>query len=170
MHRYIKTLVGLVQEYAQSHDGIIWGAEIGVWRGNCAWNLIRRVPSLHLYLVDSYEEESLEDNFLTPGMSVTSAQEAFKGLFPYRNRCRWLLMPSVEAAKLIPDGSLDYAFIDADHRYPAIKKDIPAWVRKIRPGGFLAGDDINWEGVKKAVGEEFGKEYNRKSRVWWVEL
>ena len=54
-------------------------------------------------------------------------------------------------AKQVKDKSLDFVFIDADHRYPAVIKDLAAWVPKLKPGGVLCGHDIHLPGVKKAL-------------------
>ena len=56
-------------------------------------------------------------------------------------------MPSLEAAKLIPDQSLDICFIDADHRYKAVKADILAYIPKVKLGGILCGHDFDIDGV-----------------------
>ena len=51
-------------------------------------------------------------------------------------------MPSLEAATLIEDKSLDICFIDADHRYDAVKADILAYAPKVKDGGILCGHDF----------------------------
>ena len=51
-------------------------------------------------------------------------------------------MSSLEAASNIEDKSLDICFIDADHRYEEVKKDILAYFPKIKPGGILCGHDL----------------------------
>jgi hypothetical protein len=33
--------------------------------------------------------------------------------------------------------------------------DIANWLRKVKSGGILCGDDYDWEGVQKAVHEAF---------------
>ncbi len=54
---------------------------------------------------------------------------------------RAMQLPSVDAARLFVDASLDLVFIDADHRYGSTAADIAAWPPKIRPGGILCGHD-----------------------------
>ena len=63
---------------------------------------------------------------------------------------------SVEGAKLYADNSLDFVFIDADHKYQHVVDDLKAWWPKVKPGGVFAGDDFHGAGVKKAVEEMFG--------------
>lgn len=51
---------------------------------------------------------------------------------------------------------MDLVFIDADHRYEAVKADIAAWAPKVRPGGVMAFHDyLIFEGVTRAVRESF---------------
>lgn len=64
---------------------------------------------------------------------------------------------SLDAARKIPDASLDLVFLDADHGYDCVLQDLGAWYGKLRPGRLLAGDDFDgskWPGVVQAV-EEF---------------
>jgi predicted O-methyltransferase YrrM len=67
-------------------------------------------------------------------------------------------LDSVEASKLYADASLDFVFIDADHRYEMVARDIDAWLPKVKRGGIIAGHDFcNWPGfgVIQAVTERF---------------
>lgn len=67
---------------------------------------------------------------------------------------------SIEAASSFEDGSLDFVYIDADHRYESVKRDIKAWLPKVRKGGILAGHDYHtdcWPDVVRAVDETVGK-------------
>ena len=43
---------------------------------------------------------------------------------------------SVEAAASFPDDSLDWVYIDGDHTYEAVRADLAAYYRTIRPGGY----------------------------------
>lgn len=50
---------------------------------------------------------------------------------------------SLEAVNKIADKSLDMCFIDADHRYDAVKADILAYASKVKDGGILCGHDFD---------------------------
>lgn len=66
---------------------------------------------------------------------------------------------SVQMAATYQDTSLDFVFIDGDHRYECVKADIKAWLPKMKRGGILAGHDYGWcQDVRKAVHEIFGEE------------
>jgi len=64
---------------------------------------------------------------------------------------------SLKAASQFEDNSLDFVHIDASHDYENVLADIEAWYPKVKPGGFITGDDyvINWGGVIQAVNEYF---------------
>ena len=66
-------------------------------------------------------------------------------------------LESIKAAAIFPDFYFDLVYIDADHSYDAVKKDIDYWSRKVKLEGILAGHDYNMVSVKKAVDECLGK-------------
>ncbi len=74
---------------------------------------------------------------------------------------------SHQAAELYKDGSLDFVFINGDHSYDIVKKDIELWVPKVKEGGTLAGHDyFNAPDVKKAVHELLGNNVKTYSSCW----
>jgi len=78
---------------------------------------------------------------------------------------------SENAVKDIP--MCDYIYIDGDHRYSEVKKDIENYWNKVEDGGLLAGHDFatNETGVIQAV-TEFAVKNNLKLNVlntdWWI--
>lgn len=53
----------------------------------------------------------------------------------------------------------DMVFIDGDHRYNTVVKDIKKAYELLRDGGIISGHDyshVEWDGVKKAVDEYVG--------------
>lgn len=80
------------------------------------------------------------------------------------DRANLLRCPSVRAARIFDDRSLDFVFIDADHSYEAVRADIAAWLPKVRQGGTLAGHDCSeadYPGVVRAVREAFGGDFTQ---------
>lgn len=82
-----------------------------------------------------------------------------------------LEMPSLEAAKLVPDDFFDFVFLDADHSYAAVKADIAAWRPKVEPGGWLCGHDYGkvQYGVTEAV-DELGAVEIDADHTWFVKV
>jgi hypothetical protein len=76
---------------------------------------------------------------------------------------------SALSAESYDDQSVDFCFIDADHHEAACKSDIAAWLPKIRPGGIIAGHDIDFPDVRAAVESFFPRERIRVvGRCWLV--
>ncbi len=69
---------------------------------------------------------------------------------------------SVEAATKFSDNSLDFVYIDAAHDYENVKKDITAWLPKVKIGGVIAGHDYHYDPniqVYEVVNEFFASDY-----------
>jgi predicted O-methyltransferase YrrM len=54
---------------------------------------------------------------------------------------------------VLDDLEPDMVFIDGNHQYSAVKKDIQFWLPKIIKGGLLCGHDFSCLDVGRAVGE-----------------
>lgn len=81
--------------------------------------------------------------------------------------------PSVRAAALFKDESVDFVLIDGPHDVDSVRADIDAWLPKVRPGGVLAGDDheAHYPGVEEACREAFGpRGYEVIGTSWRVRL
>jgi hypothetical protein len=67
-----------------------------------------------------------------------------------------IISDSVSASQLFAGASLEWVHLDARHDYASVKADIEAWLPKVKPGGWLSGDDYveeKWPEVVKAVNE-----------------
>lgn len=97
-----------------------------------------------------------------------------------RGTIKPLRMDSLAASALFPNGTIDLAFIDANHDYEAVKADIEAWLPKVRDGGILCGHDYGpmaqaagkemFPGVRRAVDEAFGREVRHHigTSIWSI--
>lgn len=68
---------------------------------------------------------------------------------------------------------VDMVFIDGDHRYEEVVKDIDHALSILKKGGILVGHDYNhpdWPGVKKAVDEIFGNKISLVETLWYIEV
>lgn len=66
-----------------------------------------------------------------------------------------LRMSTAEAASYFQAKGIqpDFVFVDANHTYPYVKADLENYKPLMKPGGVLAGHDIYFETVRKAVDE-----------------
>lgn len=65
---------------------------------------------------------------------------------------------------------VDMIFIDGDHRYEYVLKDIDKAIELVKPGGIISGHDYDmqyWEGVKRAVDEKFPT-IQQEEFIWWT--
>ena len=81
----------------------------------------------------------------------------------------WIRKDSAEAARDIPDKSVDMVFIDADHSYEGCKRDIETWLPKARK--IICGHDYsqNWPGVVKVVDEKI-RDFFVYESIWYREV
>jgi methyltransferase family protein len=144
-------------------------AEIGTWRGDFAANVLSSTHPRQLSLVDpwEYREESAYEGALYGGQTHAGREEMESIYQSVVDRFRSNIergevvvkrMRSVDAAASFPDHSFDWVYIDGDHTYEAVRSDLEAYYRTVKPGGFLAGDDYGtagwWDdGVTRAVDE-----------------
>jgi hypothetical protein len=77
---------------------------------------------------------------------------------------------SYKVADNFIDGTIDFVYIDGDHNYEAVKRDIQLYLPKIKDGGIIAGHDYHeeWPGVIKAVEEVLGKPNHVHKDSTWV--
>jgi len=116
--------------------GFTKGAEIGVREGIFSEVLCKAIPNLDLLCIDIWEPY--------PGHRIkkTAEQhytEAVERLGKYN--AKLIKQRSVDASKDISDGSLDFVYIDAAHRFDNVMEDIINWAPKVRPGGIVSGHD-----------------------------
>lgn len=127
------------------------GAEIGVRTGRTLFHLLRNFKDLHMVAVDKDCAQ-----FWT-----MDAQDK------YHSRVQVLQGLSWEMAQHVPDGSLDFYFIDAGHGFKSVVRDIDAWTPKIRSGGWMLGHDINFPAVNSAVRDRFDHFEVGSDNVWF---
>ena len=161
-------------------------AEVGVYEGKFSRHLLQNTPGLLLYSIDAWTD--MDGNAMEETLELCSS-----ALDEFGNGSVMKKALSEEAAADFEDGTFDFIYIDADHRYEPALRDMRLWLPKVKSGGVLAGHDYSSrgkgitkgvatekhpdrgrKGVKRAV-NDFVKEMGLELRVtrepcpsWWV--
>jgi hypothetical protein len=152
------------------------GCEIGVETGKHAQNLFENLSIQMLYLIDAYESyDGLDvDAHGTDGKA--NFELAISKLRQYEGKFHFSIgmsdTPGV--VESIPN-NLDFLYIDGNHFYEFVKKDLENYVPKVKQGGVIGGHDFDQIDVRKAVYEYFPHSAVKfkncldcKAMDWWV--
>jgi len=144
------------------YDGAM--VELGSYAG-------RSICSISHILIERRVSTTLVDSFvgLPPDPKVTEvvtgvqyedahALEAKlrRSIAAFNLDARVIVGDSASAAALFADDSLDMVFIDADHQYDSVLRDLAAWWPKIRWDGRIAGHDYTAELRRPNAAGHFG--------------
>jgi len=106
--------------------------EVGAYKGrsSCfmAVEIINSGKKIKFDCIDNWSLGDTRDEFI-------------KNIEPVSHIINVLSMDSLDAAKLYEDNSIDFIFIDADHKYDPVVKEIKAFMPKLKSGGIMAGHD-----------------------------
>lgn len=156
MNNHRDVLVDMVRE-----KGWKKGAELGLASGQTLRMLLENFPDLSMIGVDR-------------SINLHRREQVRAIRDQYADRCVVHETLTGYAAAEVEDHSLDFVFIDADHRFDAVVRDIHLWSKKVKVGGTLCGHDYNkevWPGVVKAVDNYFGDRVAiHPFTVWSVQL
>ncbi len=146
-------------------------AEIGVYQGRgtaliCV-NLINKGIEFEYHAIDHFNGSLEHDNKIDYETIARSNLKPLEGLINIHKN------DSITQSTLFPDRYFDIVYIDASHDYESVKEDIHAWLPKVKPGGYICGDDYctSWAGVYNAVNEIFGKDNIKvvgEQQQWYI--
>lgn len=149
------------------------GAEIGVHLGDFSARLLQAVQPRELLLIDPWllvDDAPRRNSWYGAGRLGQQGMDdrhasVLKRFAPEvaEGRVRVLREMSTTALAALPDGELDWVYIDGDHRYEGVRDDLALALAKVRDGGLICGDDYtlgSWwkDGVVRAVNEFIGRE------------
>jgi predicted O-methyltransferase YrrM len=161
---------GLYQQRVHGVESPAHFVEIGAWKGKStafmAVEIINSGKDIKFDVVDTWAGSVEHQN--DPEIKEGTLFDVFtNNLKPVEHAFTAIRKTSIEAAKQYADASLDFVLIDASHEYEDVLADIRAWLPKIKPGGMLAGDDIGWTGVNRAV-KELLPEHTSHHNIYWT--
>ena len=115
------------------------GAEVGVAEGFHAKVLCEHIPGLKLHCVDLYQKYPGYEEYADPQDCLRQAGERLR---PYDTILYRKL--SMDAVNNFPNGSLDFAYIDAAHDFRSVAEDVFEWSKRVRIGGIVFGHDYKY--------------------------
>jgi hypothetical protein len=136
----IRPMLDWMKEYYYIYDNYkLNGLEIGVAEGEGAFAFLNCLPIRKLYLVDPYKEYKEKDK--TQDYSK-SKKIMLNRLKDFKKKIIFINDFSQNAYKKIPDNSLDFIYIDGNHQYEFIKKDLELYWPKLKVDGIMGGHDF----------------------------
>jgi len=134
----------------QSNNILAKGVEIGVGKGEHAKTILSKYLG-HLYLVDPWIMQDPQEYEDTTNYEdhQSNLYTCATNLSEYQSRYTIVRKKSPLAADDFENESLDFVYIDANHKYSFVKADIEAWFPKVRTGGIISGHDYfnNWDDI-----------------------
>jgi hypothetical protein len=122
--------------------------EVGTCFGGFADFLLSNTACTKMYCIDPYK------NF-SPDVYKDTLNSYSPDDYDKKYRYVWSLLKknfgdkvelirttSVEASELFENKTVDVCYIDANHEFEYVRKDILAWLPKMKAGGVLCGDDV----------------------------
>jgi predicted O-methyltransferase YrrM len=125
--------------------------EVGIDTGKTTFHLLDTIPHLTIYAVDTD---------ISKFYNASVKEKYGDRLVPVQGY-------SFQVADQFADNFADIIFIDADHSYASVKKDILKYTPKLKKSGLLTGHDIDYPGVNKAVNEVI-KDFDVGPNFVWI--
>jgi len=119
------------------------------------------------------EEHAIVTHFYGNNMELIVRHYLSK--YGVEDRVKLVREDSIHAADRFEEGSVDFVYLDTEHSYTRVSREIKVWQPKIKPGGIIGGDDMHRDdgedgGVKRAVQEAFNGDYVTDGITWYVQV
>jgi hypothetical protein len=160
-------------QYAKNYfkNKAIIAIEIGVHKGQNSEDLLKNLNIKKIYLIDpylKYGDYKKDANYSNINFMEKAAK---KRLQRFHKKIVWIKAFSEKAIAKISE-KVDLVYVDGNHEYNYVKKDLSIYWKKLNKGGILSGHDIQYLGVSKAL-----LEFSEKNKVqihfgdrrdWWI--
>ena len=144
-------------------------AEVGVWKGAFAKAILNRKPSA-LHLIDPWVHQDYKNRL------YSVAQEKMDAIYrqvqkDFKDREEVTIHRAYSTEVSFKEGFFDWIYLDGDHSYEAVKKDLEHLAPFVKKGGYLTGDDYGWtdenckRGPKPAI-DEFAEKHGVELKVY----
>ncbi len=151
-------------------DKFIEVTEVGVFKAKNSELILKNLNVKKIYLIDPYKKYKEYKNDGYYNKLNRAEKDSERRMKKYGKKIEFIKKYSTNAIKDIP--LCDFIYLDGNHSYEYVKKDIEIYSKKLSDKGIIAGHDIRLNGVKKAVEEFIAKNPKYKlyteSPDWWL--
>lgn len=119
-------------------------AEIGVWKGDFAYQVLKNCPNIKkYYLVDPWRhlKDWKKPLNVSNGQFNSAFETTMRKLYFAKEKICVLRGTTLEVVDQINDSELDLVYIDGDHTAKGIVIDLIKLFPKVKEGGVVGGDD-----------------------------
>lgn len=133
----------------------ITAVEIGVAKGENALNILTELNIKKIFLIDPYCSYVQNGRLVCKEDDLKNVQTKILSNYPQAVLIRKYSHDAVTDI----NAHLDFVYIDGNHDYPFVKRDLELYFPLVREGGLIAGHDYtaSFRGIIKAT-NEFAKE------------
>ena len=122
-------------------------AEIGVWKGDFSQRILEINNPSELHLIDPWMFQPSFPSRWYGGVKARSQSdmddifESVRERFAGSPEVSFHRKTAGEAHSEFPDDFFDWVYVDGSHDYDSVKSDLEIYFPKVKPDGFLTGDD-----------------------------
>lgn len=168
---YLYQTVAKLVPFKGEEDLVI--GEIGSWKGKSSTAILEAVADKQSKFFHTIMFQDTWD-INGPNKYAPEAEKAFsefrKNIRNYYNHNNSNILinraQSWDSSTVAKGSTFNFLFIDADHSYESVKKDLEAWHSFLKTGSILCGHDFSnaHKGVKLAV-IEFAMKHNQQFKL-----
>lgn len=124
------------------------GVEIGTHLGEYAEHILRHWHGQKLICVDPWEEAIDYDDQIpllwggSDRLVHRLHAESRLSAYVHHGKCKIWQTTSDQATRNFQNDTLDFVYIDGNHKFGHVLADLQLWWRCIKPGGYIFGHDI----------------------------
>ena len=147
--------------------------ELGVRDGKVPMHLMKRIAGLTYVGIDAWTDYQSElargehDMAYARDKMARNREQAHSVTRSWPRQTR-LIEGLTQDVHATITGKFDIVWIDADHSYESVARDIDLYCNKVKPGGIICGHDYDWPEVHRAVHERFDNVESHADDVWLV--
>jgi len=173
INKNLKPMFDFINSYNKNK---LTGIEIGVYRGECSEAVLKNMNIECYYLIDPYiAYDKFSENWYKnkKNSSLEESELIMKNKLKKFNNWKLLKDFSFNVTNKFEDNSLDFVYIDGNHSYEFVMKDLIDYYPKVR-GGIIGGHDFDTQGfpeVKNAVMDwlkDKDLQLFTKDNDWWI--